>query len=136
MMQKGISPLISAVMLIAFTISIGGLFAEWSGTLTSDATQENSEAQEQILDCSSMEIEIVSVDEDYSSNNVDVTLRSDNGAVGNVSVTAFPSLATGSVEMNSPGQVEVVSLDISDQQDEIQAASQKCNIQTSEDLYN
>ena len=121
MMQKGISPLISAVMLIAFTISIGGLFAEWSGTLTSDATQEVSEAQEQILDCSSMEIEIVSVDEDYSSNNVDVTLRSDNG---------------GSVEMNSPGQVEVVSLDISDQQDEIQAASQKCNIQTSEDLYN
>lgn len=134
MSLKGISPLISAVLLIAFTISIGGLFAEWSGALTSDATQDNSEAQQQILDCSSMKIEIVDVNQDYSNSNLDITLRSDNGAVGNVSVRAFPSLAVEFVELTSAGEINQVSLNVSEQQDSVQAASQKCNMQVSQDL--
>jgi|AntDeeMinimDraft_6_1070357.scaffolds.fasta_scaffold00403_16 flagellin-like protein len=134
MRSKGISPLIAAVLLIAFTISVGGIFAEWSGALTTSATQDNSEAQQQILDCTSMNIEIVDINEDYNSNNLDVTLRSNNGAVGNVSVRAFPSLAVDYTEMTSAGQIDVVSLNVSDQQDSIQAASQNCNIEVSENL--
>jgi len=131
---KGVSPLISAVMLIAFTISIGGLFAEWSGSLTDDATKDNSERQQQILDCSSMKIEIVDIQEDYGNNNLEVTLRSDNGAVGNVSVRSLPSLAVEYADFTSPGEVKQVSLDVSEQQDEVRAASQKCNMQTSQDI--
>jgi len=134
MRRKGISPLIAAVLLIAFTISIGGIFAEWSGALTSDTTQENTEAQQQILDCSSMKIEIVDIQENYSNSNLGVTLRSDNGAVGNISVRAFPSLAVEFVELNSAGQVGQASLNVSEQQDSVQAASQKCNMQVSQDL--
>lgn len=134
MPQKGISPLIAAVLLIAFTISIGGIFAEWSGALISDSTQENTKAQQELLDCSSMQIEFVNIQEDYANNNIVVTLRSDNGAVGNVSVRAFPSLENGFADMTSAGQVKQVSLDVSSQQDEIRASSQKCNIQISEDL--
>ncbi len=134
MPQKGISPLIAAVLLIAFTISIGGIFAEWSGSLIDSSTQDNTEAQQQILDCTSMNIEIIDIQEDYANSNLDVTLRSDNGAVGNVTVTAFPSLAVGNVEMTSAGQVEIVSLDVSEQQNEVQAASQKCDMETVQDL--
>lgn len=134
MSRKGISPLIAAVLLIAFTISIGGIFAEWSGSLARDATQDNTEAQQEILDCSSMNIDIVDVNEDYSSNNLDVTLRSNNGAVGNVTVTSFPDLGVGYANLTSDGQIDVVSLDVSQQQDLVRASSQKCNLQVSEDL--
>lgn len=134
MARKGISPLIAAVMLIAFVISIGGLFAEWSGELTRGAVQDNSERQEELLNCSSIQIEIVDIEQDYSNSNLNVTLRSDNGAAGNVSVTAFPSLAADFVELTSAGQIEVVSLDVSEQQDSIEAASQSCNIRISRDL--
>jgi hypothetical protein len=81
-----------------------------------------------------MNIEIVDINEDYNSNNLDVKLRSNNGAVGNVSVRAFPSLAVDYTEMTSAGQIDVVSLNVSDQQDSIQAASQNCNIEVSENL--
>lgn len=134
MSRKGISPLIAAVLLIAFTISIGGIFAEWSGSLARDATQDNTEAQQEILDCSSMNIDIVDVNEDYSSNNLDVTLRSNNGAVGNVTVTSFPDLEVGYANLTSDGQIDVVSLDVSQQQELVRASSQKCNLQVSEDL--
>lgn len=134
MPRKGISPLIAAVLLIAFTISIGGIFAEWSGSLISDSTDDNTEAQQELLDCSSMQIEFVDINEDYASNNLVVTLRSDNGAVGNVSVRAFPSLEVGFVNMTSAGQVKQVTLDVSSQQDQVRASSQKCNIQVNEDL--
>lgn len=134
MPRKGISPLIAAVLLIAFTISIGGIFAEWSGSLISDSTDDNTEAQQELLDCSSMQIEFVDINEDYASNNLIVTLRSDNGAVGNVSVRAFPSLEVGFVNMTSAGQVKQVTLDVSSQQDQVRASSQKCNIQVNEDL--
>jgi flagellin-like protein len=134
MQRKGISPLIAAVLLIAFTMAVGGIFAEWSSSLTQDTTQDNSEAQQQILDCSSMNIEVVEIKEDYSNNNLEVTLRSDDGAVGNVSVRAYPSLTAEFVELSSAGQVEVVSLDVSEKQDSIQASSKKCNIQVSQDI--
>lgn len=134
MLSKGISPLIAAVLLIAFTISVGGIFAEWSGSLAKDATQDNSETQKQILDCTSMKIEIVDINQDYSNSNLDVTLRSDNGAVGNISVRAFPSLAVENVVLSSAGQVEQVSLDVSEQQDSVKASSQKCNMHVSQDL--
>jgi len=134
MKRKGISPLIAAVLLIAFTISVGGIFAEWSGELATSSTNDNSEAQQKILDCTSMSIEIVEIKQDYANNDLNVTLRSSNGAVGNVSVRAFPSLAAGYVDMSSAGQVEIVSLNVPDQQDSIQAISQDCNIEVSEDL--
>jgi len=134
MPSKGISPLIAAVLLIAFTISVGGIFAEWSGSLARDATQDNSETQKQILDCTSMQIEIVEIEQDYANSNLDVTLRSDNGAAGNISVRAFPSLAVENVVLSSAGQVEQVSLDVSEQQDSVRASSQKCNMQVSQDL--
>lgn len=134
MPRKGISPLIAAVLLIAFTISIGGLFAEWSGALFEDSTQDNREAQQEILDCSSMKIEIVDIDEDYSNSNLNVTLRSDNGAVGNVTVTAFPSLAVDFVELTSAGEIGQVSLDASEKQDRVQTSSQECSMQISQDL--
>lgn len=134
MRRKGISPLISAVLLIAFAISIGGLFAEWSGELTKQTTQKGSEHQSELLNCSSIQIEIIEVKEDYSNNNLNVTLRSDNGPAGNVSVRAIPSLAVDFVELASEGQVKVVSLDVSSQQDAVQAASQSCNIEVTKDL--
>ena len=132
--KKGISPLVSAVMLIAFAISIGGIFAEWSGALTDQTTQENTEAQQQILDCSSKKIEIVEINEDYANNNLNVTLRSDNGAIGNVTVRAFPSLEYGFIQLDSAGEIGQISLNVSSQQSSVQAASQQCNMDITQDL--
>lgn len=136
MYRKGVSPLIAMVMLIAFAISIGGLFAEWSGSLTRDATQENTNQQQKILDCSRMQIEFVEVEEDYANNDLNVTLRSDNGAVGNVTVTAFPSVTSGFVNLSSAGEIGSVSLSVSSQQDSVRASSQECSIRVDKELNN
>lgn len=40
MIRKGISPLIAAVMLLAFAMAIGGIFSEWSGQLVQSSTDD------------------------------------------------------------------------------------------------
>lgn len=134
MPRKGISPLIAAVMLIAFVMAIGGIFSQWTGTLFNDATQRNTDEQDKLLDCSDLSLEFVEINEDYSNGYLNVTLKSNGGDAGNVTVRASPSYETEYVEMNSSGQVEVVSLDTSTQQDALRADSQRCAISTTENL--
>lgn len=90
MSRKGISPLIAAVLLIAFTMAVASLFAQWAPQLIKSAQGDTKNQSEQIQKCSGA---IVSF---QSANTSQVTLQqtSGNNAVGNVSVTWFYSDGT------------------------------------------
>lgn len=85
--RKGISPLIAAVLLIAFTMAVASLFAQWAPQLINSAQDDASEQREEVQRCSGAIVEIMSVSDDNSS----VTFRQTSGSspVGNVTVTYY-----------------------------------------------
>jgi len=81
--EKGISPLIAAVLLIAFTMAVASLFAEWAPGLVNDAQDDASDQRAEIQDCIDYNIEI----RDPEPNNTVVQQTSGDEALGNISVT-------------------------------------------------
>lgn len=133
MNRKGISPLIAAVMLLAFVMAIGGMFSEWSGELATDSTQQTSDNQGQILDCTGRTIEVDRVNRD--SNWLNVTLQADGGSLGNVTVTAFPARQQETAQLESAGVIDEVSFQINgNEQQRITAASEACQASIEQDL--
>ncbi|MFB6147930.1 MAG: archaellin/type IV pilin N-terminal domain-containing protein, partial [Candidatus Nanohaloarchaea archaeon] len=86
MKSKGISPLIAAVLLIAFTMAVASLFAQWAPQLIQNAQQGASNTSEEIQSCTGIVLEIKS-----ASTSSGVTVQQVGGdiGVGNVSVTLF-----------------------------------------------
>jgi flagellin-like protein len=87
-MKKGISPLIAAVLLVAFTMSVAGLMAAWGTTFT----QTNLES----LECSNA-LEISSAD----FENQNITLRLRNKDAGTVITNMTMSVIYKDVSNNS-----------------------------------
>lgn len=76
--MKGISPLIASILLIAFTVAVGGLLSVWFSTLTSSQTQTVQSSSESLAKCSSTSLSINEVRyvASGSSRIVNVTLSS------------------------------------------------------------
>ena len=87
MMRKGISPLIAAVLLIAFTMAIASIFAQWAPELMEDAQGDTSEQAAAIQDCSQINLEVTSVDADNEANEYSVTASQTAGQAGAGEVT-------------------------------------------------
>lgn len=54
--MKGISPLIAAVMLIAFTIAVGTIFAQWSSGMFTDQQDDTSQNADRLQKCSQISL--------------------------------------------------------------------------------
>lgn len=85
MKRKGISPLIAAVLLIAFTMAVASIFAQWAPQLIQDAQGDTSERAESIQDCSGLIVDIVSAD----AQNATIQQTAGGEHLGDVSVTWF-----------------------------------------------
>ena len=59
--MKGISPLIAAVLLIAFTVAIATIIMGWMGTFTRSTTETISNRTDLAIDCASASINIEDV---------------------------------------------------------------------------
>lgn len=125
-LSKGISPLIAAVMLLAFAMAIGGIFSEWSGKLVESSTQDTSETQTEVLDCSARAVEIDRVQTGPSSNWVNVTVRADGGELGEIQVVVYPGGQTGTTQLNRDGAINSTSLLVGGAQERVRAASTEC----------
>jgi len=77
MNKKGISPLIAAVMLIAFTMAVGSIFAQWTPQLIQNAQQGVTEDTKSITSAARSNIEIVETSYSSDSNKVIVTVQND-----------------------------------------------------------
>lgn len=61
MNEKGVSPLIATVLLIAFTLSIAGLLGGWLSSMTKSQTEALSQQSTELINCTQSLIDIVQV---------------------------------------------------------------------------
>ncbi|MFB6166648.1 MAG: SUMF1/EgtB/PvdO family nonheme iron enzyme, partial [Candidatus Nanohaloarchaea archaeon] len=59
--RKGISPLVAAVLLMAFTISVAGLFGQWVPNLLQDTTDQVSSRADRITNCGEARVKLYEV---------------------------------------------------------------------------
>lgn len=95
--MKGISPLIAAVLLIAFTVAIATLVAGWFSTLTRTTTSTVTNTTRLAVDCSQASINIREVFVKASSGSAIVrALVENNGYMDDMNITsAFAYNNTG-----------------------------------------
>lgn len=93
--MKGISPMIATVLLVAFTVVIGGILMLWFTTLARTTTAGAGSQAEAILKCSNANFQILSVD--TSGNKVTIVHYGSDVKVYPIiaSVGATPVTLTG-----------------------------------------
>lgn len=90
--MKGISPFIAVVLLIAFTVAIGGILSVWFSTITTSQTATVQSSSDALAKCSSTAISISDVRYNTSAaatpKMVNVTFSSSgNQNLKNVTIT-------------------------------------------------
>lgn len=129
--MKGISPMIASVLLIAFTVAIGGFFITWLSSTTSIQTTSVGSAGEKAAQCGTTTIVVKEVRYSTSSSRVNVTVIHSSGVepLRNVSVTVTgggisnssdDSISSGVISKNvrysssdfKPGQSEAFSVTV------------------------
>jgi flagellin-like protein len=112
--MKGISPLIAAVLLIAFTITIAILIVSWGTSFTTTATSGISNKSSELVECSGAAIEIDSV---YVSGNSISVIVMNSGVravtITNMLVTNITGGTNTSTVNSVLGRGNVVSLNVS-----------------------
>ena len=86
MKRKGISPLIAAVLLIAFTMAVASIFAEWAPGLVEDAQGDTSNTSQELQSCVSVTLDI----KEDLTNATSIQVQQDPGtdrAAGALSAT-------------------------------------------------
>jgi len=135
MKRKGLSPLIAAVLLIAFVMAIGAMFSEWSQELVQDRTEATGEHQGELLDCSGNTIEFVEVEENLEDEEVEVMLQARGGQLGEIILTARPSNQQGETVLEGDNDLATAVIeDITEEQDQIEASSVPCDVRSTYDL--
>ncbi|PSG99806.1 MAG: hypothetical protein BRC28_02745 [Nanohaloarchaea archaeon SW_4_43_9] len=86
MKRKGISPLIAAVLLIAFTMAVASIFAQWAPQLMEDAQGDTTERANEIQDCSDRTLE---VDADLDNAQATITQTGGTEPIGNLTATFY-----------------------------------------------
>jgi len=141
MKRKGISPLIAAVLLIAFTISISTLVMPFFSSTMQSIQEGNNEEQEKILNAAEADLSIESAKYDSSSGNYTVTVKNS----GSTELENFTVTATG----ERPYQKQVsetleakelytltLETDNSTKEEELQIEAENVPVKSSKDLEN
>lgn len=137
--RKGVSPLIAAVLLIAFTMAVAAILTAWVTTFTQEQTDALGNKSEEQIDCSFGQISIFSSDDNVNWVNASVE---NNGQkdFSNVSLTA---LSGGSVLGNAyldglnAGQVKSGNVKTDGTQaDTLRVATEQCPAVTDTESLN
>ncbi len=96
--MKGVSPMIAVVLLIAFTVAIGGIISLWLTSLTSTTTSSVSSSAEKQIKCASSTMTIKEVRYSTASTIVNVTVAHETGTekLYNLSIDVTGGGATSS----------------------------------------
>ncbi len=101
--MKGISPLIATVLLIAFTIGVGGIISVWISDFTETSSSIVSKQGEAQLLCSNGGVDLVNLK--YCNNNISGIIRNTGRiAIGNITLqTVFGNGSLVSHALNNTG---------------------------------
>ncbi len=81
--RKGISPIIAAVLLIAFTMTIAALFGPWATQTLRDVQESTHQQAEEVIDTSDFSIRVVSANYNHSSNQLEVVVQNTGEKIAN-----------------------------------------------------
>lgn len=136
MKRKGISPLIAAVLLIAFTMAVAAILTAWVTTFTQETTSEVGQSGSEQIACSFAGLSIY--DAVYNDGDDSLTVAVANTGTRDLSdgVSIVLSYADGTVESTNitglnTGEVqsktfESIGIDTTAELSEVRAASTGC----------
>ncbi len=135
--RKGVSPLIAAVLLIAFTMAVAAILTAWVTTFTQEQTAQVGNQSEQVISCSGGVIDILDTNHDSENDelyitianvgnvdfsNVTITALGGGSVVGDDFVEDFSSGDTWSPESDNPIQIRPEGSPV----DSVRVASRNC----------
>ncbi len=129
--RSGVSPLIAAVLLIAFTMAVAAIITTWATTFTQDRSQQLSNQSEQMVRCAYAGMDVYDVEYDSANSQTDVSVEN-TGTVdfNNISVAAFQGASVQArtfLSSLASGEVQSITLDGTDSKpDKVRAASRDC----------
>jgi flagellin-like protein len=126
--RKGVSPLIAAVLLIAFTMAVAAILTAWVTTFTQEQTGAVENQSDQVIECSGGVIDVL--DSDSNGNQLNITVAN-VGTVGfdNLTVTVLSGgSVVGSNYINglASGDTSFKQIDLSGAPDKVRVASRNC----------
>ncbi|MCJ7479212.1 MAG: hypothetical protein MUP63_03495 [Candidatus Nanohaloarchaeota archaeon QJJ-7] len=128
--RKGVSPLIAAVLLIAFTMAVAAILTAWVTTFTQEQTEQLGNQSEKQIDCSFAQLEIFDTNPDTTWVSVAVT---NTGTVdfNNTTVTTISEGSVLGTDFISPlesGQTESVNVSWADggEAETVRVATAQC----------
>ncbi len=133
--EKGISPLIAAVLLITFVIAIGALVSPFMNELVKDSQETTNEDQQELLDHVGAGMEIKEFAYNSSSGNYTITVQN----TGESRIENFTATATGDQIFHEEYDVELArgeshrftfDTDASTEEDRLVIEAGNLNIQT------
>ncbi|MCJ7450243.1 MAG: hypothetical protein MUP58_00710 [Candidatus Nanohaloarchaeota archaeon QJJ-9] len=129
MKRKGISPLIAAVLLIAFTMAVAAILTAWVTQFTQDTTGAVGNESERVIQCSYAGLSIYDAVNDSGNLTVSVA-NTGTQDMSNVSITAF--MEDGSLTntymgaLPTGGVQEITLTDLSGTLSSVRATSTDC----------
>lgn len=85
--QKGVSPLIAAVLLIVISVTIAGLVFSWLNTFTTEAQRKVDNRTSESINCAGASIRIKEVYLQNGSNGTVRTVVENTGFVNNITIS-------------------------------------------------
>jgi flagellin-like protein len=133
-MRKGVSPLIAAVLLIAFTMAVAAILTAWVTTFTQEQTQTVENQSDQVIECSYASLSVYDSSWDDSNDKVYVTVaNTGNVDFNNVTVIVFKNAVvegSGYIDgLQTSGIKSVengIDYTLGTQPDKIRVSSSKC----------
>ncbi|MDY6769444.1 MAG: archaellin/type IV pilin N-terminal domain-containing protein [Candidatus Nanohaloarchaea archaeon] len=138
--RKGVSPLIAAVLLIAFTMAVAAILTAWVTTFTQEQTAELGNKSAKQIDCSFGQLEIF----DTTSDTTWVTVAITNTGTVDFNNTSVTTLSGGSVlgkgYLSDLGSGQTKSINVSwssgGAAETVRIATQQCPTVTDEATVN
>lgn len=124
--RKGISPLIAAVILIAFTLAVGSLSMAWMSSFTEDTTDAVGDEGQRQVACSQARLDLLNTS--WDQDNLSVT-------VANTGVEPLPEVIIaaqddGNVVRDTvavdPGSINSTELSLSGSADMVRVSPVSC----------
>jgi flagellin-like protein len=134
--HKGISPLIAAVLLIAFTMAVAGMFSQWVPSLMQSTQEGVTDSSESVLDASRAELEVSRASYDSGSGNLSVTFRNSGGEeLSNFTVTVYGDnpVQRQVDERLSEAEIATVELNTSSEPNRIEVSSRSLPVSAETD---
>jgi len=80
MNNKGISPILASVLLLAVTVSVAGIFSGWAPNLAQTVTDQTGNQTEHRLECNEASADFISATYDSANSEITTALRNNGRA--------------------------------------------------------